>query len=215
MTAANDLDIYRKQHFGNRIGFGKRAALVIVDFTVGCTDPEILGGGNVRAAMMRTMGLLEYFRQSRLPVAHTRVVYAADGSDAGIFALKLPPVTALTESHPAGQIVPELTPLAGELVVRKQQPSAFHDTPLAAWLIQRSVDTIVVAGCTTSGCVRATVVDAISRNYRPVVARDCVGDRALGPHEANLFDMEQKYADVLDRDQIIEALSLIQRAGAS
>jgi maleamate amidohydrolase len=212
MNAPNDLDIYKRQNFGNRIGFGKRTALVIVDFTVGCTDPEILGGGNVHTAMKCTIGLLDYFRRSRRPVAHTRVVYADDGSDAGIFALKLPPVTALTESNPAGQIVPELRPLPGELVIRKQQPSAFFDTQLAAWLIQRSVDTLVVAGCTTSGCVRATVVDAISKNYRPIVARDCVGDRAMAPHEANLFDMEQKYADVLDRDQIIGELSAMERA---
>jgi maleamate amidohydrolase len=212
MNASSDLDIYKRQNFGNRIGFGKRTALVIVDFTVGCTDPAMLGGGNVHAAMKRTIGLLEYFRASKRPVAHTRVVYADDGSDAGIFALKLPPVTALTESNPAGQIVPELRPAAGELVVRKQQPSAFYDTNLAAWLIQRSVDTLVVAGCTTSGCVRATVVDAISKNYRPIVARDCVGDRAMAPHEANLFDMEQKYADVLDRDQIVAELSAMERA---
>ncbi len=212
MNAPGDIDIYERQNFGNRIGFGERAALVIVDFTIGCTDPCILGGGNVRAAMERSIGLLQYFRRSMRPVAHTRVVYAADGSDAGIFALKLPPLTTLTESNPAGQIVPELRPIAGELLVRKQQPSAFHDTPLAAWLIQRGVDTIVVAGCTTSGCVRATVVDAISRNYRPIVARDCVGDRAAGPHEANLFDMEQKYADVLDRDEIIARLSAMAQA---
>lgn len=214
MNAPNDLDVYKRQNFGNRIGFGKRSALVIVDFTVGCTDPGILGGGNVRAAMQRTVGLLEYFRRSKRPVAHTRVVYADDGSDAGIFALKLPPVTALVETNPAGQIVPELRPIQGELVVRKQQPSAFFDTNLAAWLIQRSVDTIVVAGCTTSGCVRATVVDAISKNYRPIVARDCVGDRAIGPHEANLFDMEQKYADVLDRDGVIAQLSTMAEAGS-
>jgi maleamate amidohydrolase len=97
-------------------------------------------------------------------------------------------------------------PAPGELVVRKTQASAFFGTGVAPWLTQRGVDTVVVAGCTTSGCVRATVVDALSWNYRTIVARDCVGDRAIGPHEANLFDMAQKYADVLDRDAIIAAL---------
>ena len=106
-----------------------------------------------------------------------------------------------------GQVVPELAPRAGELVVRKNQASSFFGTNLAPWLVQQGADTVVVTGCTTSGCVRATVVDAISYNFRPIVARDCVGDRALGPHAASLFDMQQKYADVLERDAIIAALS--------
>jgi maleamate amidohydrolase len=91
-------------------------------------------------------------------------------------------------------------------MVRKTEPSAFFGTGLAPWLVKQGVDTVVVTGCTTSGCVRATVVDATSHNFRPVVARDCVGDRAIGPHDANLFDMEQKYADLLERDEIIAAL---------
>jgi maleamate amidohydrolase len=200
-------DIYRQQNFGNRIGFGRRSALLIVDFTVGFNDPSLFGGGNIDGAIKRTAGLLDFFRRSKLPVAFTRVVYADDGSDAGVFGMKVPSLLILTESHPAGQVVPELKPLAGELVVRKTQASAFFGSGLAPWLIQQGADTVVVAGCTTSGCVRASVVDAIAYNFRPIVARDCVGDRALGPHEANLFDMQQKYADVLERDEIIAALS--------
>ncbi|HEX6317569.1 MAG TPA: isochorismatase family protein [Burkholderiales bacterium] len=200
-------DIYRQQNFGNRIGFGRRSALLIVDFTVGFNDPKLFGGGNIDAAVQRTVGLLEFFRSSALPVAYTRVVYAEDGSDAGVFCLKAPNLRMLTETHPAGQVVPELKPVAGELMVRKTQASAFFGTGLAPWLVQQGADTVVVAGCTTSGCVRASVVDALSHNFRPMVARDCVGDRALGPHDANLFDMQQKYADVLERDEIIAALS--------
>jgi maleamate amidohydrolase len=154
----------------------------------------------------RTVGLLAFFRERALPVAHTRVVYAEDGADASVFALKAPRLLMLTEHHPAGQFVPELTPAAGELIVRKTQASGFFGTGLAPWLTLRGADTVVVAGCTTSGCVRATVVDALSLNFRTIVAQDCVGDRAQGPHEANLFDMGQKYADVLDRDDIIAAL---------
>ena len=200
-------DIYRTQNFGNRIGFGRKSALLIVDFTVGFNDPMIFGGGNIDAAVKRAVGLLDAFRRRSLPVAYTRVVYADDGSDAGVFGRKVPSLLILTERHPAGQIVPELAPLENELVVRKTQASAFFGTGLAPWLVQRGVDTLVVAGCTTSGCVRASVVDAIAHNFRPMVARDCVGDRALGPHEANLFDMQQKYADVLERDEIVAALS--------
>lgn len=203
----SDLEIYRHQQFGNPIGFGRRAALLIVDFTVGFNDPALFGGGNIDAAVKRTVGLLEFFREQALPVAFTRVVYADDGSDGGIFSTKLPRLLMLTERHAAGQVVPELVPRAGELVVRKTQASAFFGTNLAPWLVQQGADTVVVTGCTTSGCVRASVVDAISYNFRPIVARDCVGDRALGPHEANLFDMRQKYADVLDRDEIIAVLA--------
>lgn len=200
-------DIYRAQNFGNRIGFGRRSALLVVDFTVGFNDPKLFGGGNIDAAIQRTVPLLQFFRKQRLPVAFTRVVYADDGSDAGVFCLKAPNLRMLTESHPAGQIVPALAPARNEYIVRKTQASAFFGTGLAPWLVQQGCDTVVVAGCTTSGCVRASVVDALSHNFRPVVPRDCVGDRAPAPHEANLFDMAQKYADVLERDEVIAALA--------
>jgi maleamate amidohydrolase len=203
----NERDIYRQQNFGNRIGFGRRSALLIVDFTVGFNDPELFGGGNIADAVKRSVELLAFFRKAKLPVAFTRVVYAEDGSDAGVFCVKAPNLRMLTETHPAGQIVPELAPRPGELMVRKTQASAFFGTGLAPWLVQQDADTVVVSGCTTSGCVRASVVDALSHNFRPIVARDCVGDRALAPHEANLFDMAQKYADVLERDEILAALS--------
>lgn len=198
-----ELEIYRRQQFGNPIGFGRKCALLVVDFTVGFNDPALFGGGNIGFAIEQTGRLLAFFRDRRLPVAFSRVVYADDGSDGGIFATKQPRLLILTERHPAGQVVPELAPRAGELIVRKNQASAFFGTGLAPWLVQQGADTLVVAGCTTSGCVRASVVDAISWNFRPIVARDCVGDRALGPHEASLFDMQQKYADVLVRDEIM------------
>lgn len=208
-----DLDIYRQQNFGNRVGIGRRPALVVVDFTVGFNDPALFGGGNIDPAIKRTVGLLGFFRERRLPVAFTRVVYADDGSDAGVFCIKAPGLAALIESSPAGQIVPQLAPMKSELIVRKTQASAFFGTGFAAWLVGQGADTLVVAGCTTSGCVRATVVDAMSHNFRTIVARDCVGDRAIGPHEANLFDMGQKYADLMDRDEIVAAIAA--RAGAS
>ena len=110
-------DIYRQQNFGNRIGFGRSSALLIVDFTVGFNDPKLFGGGNIDAAVQRSVRLLGFFRDRRLPVAFTRVVYADDGSDAGVFCLKAPNLRTLTERAPAGQVVPELKPLDGELVV--------------------------------------------------------------------------------------------------
>lgn len=113
----------------------------------------------------------------------------------------------LTENNPSSAIVPELAPVAGEYVVRKTVPSAFAGTPLAAWFVSHGVQTVVVAGCVTSGCVRASVLDAMQAGFRPVVISDCVGDRAIGPHEANLFDMAQKVADVMPLDTLLSRIS--------
>ena len=134
----------------------------------------------------------------------TRVVYADNGSDNGIFCIKAPALSNLTESNPSSQIVEELSPIAGEYIVRKTQPSAFFGTNLVGWLTSKSVDTVLVTGCTTSGCVRASVIDSMSYNFRTVVVTDGVGDRAIGPHEANLFDMQQKYADLMSVEEIIK-----------
>jgi maleamate amidohydrolase len=202
-THMSELDIYARQGFAQSIGVGRRPALVMVDFVLGFTDPEHFGGGNIKPAIDRTVGLLAVARARRWPVAHTRVVYADDGSDAGAFTRKAPGLRKLTETSPLSQIVEELRPAAGELVIRKRQASAFFGTEFASWLLWNQVDTLLVTGCTTSGCVRATVVDAVAYNLRTIVVTDCVGDRAMGPHEANLFDMGQKYADLMTADEVI------------
>lgn len=201
----DELEIYKRQGFAQKLGLGKSPALVIVDFVVGFTDPAHFGGGNIGPAIEKTVPLLAFARARKWPVAHTRVVYAADGSDAGMFARKAPGLLKLTEDSPLSQIVADLTPKPGELVIRKRQASAFFGTELSSWLIGRGVDTMIVAGCTTSGCVRATVVDSIAHNLSTIVAVDCVGDRAIGPHTANLFDMGQKYADLMDSAEVIGA----------
>ena len=201
----NDTEIYKQQGFGNSSGFGLRPALLIVDFQVAFTDPHHFGGGNILCALNATRGLLAVARECQIPVAHARIVFAQGGADAGIFCLKAKGLQQLTETCPASKFNEHVAPQEGECVVNKTRPSAFFSTELAAWLRGKRVDTLIVAGCTTSGCVRASVVDSMSHNFRTVVARDGVGDRALGPHEASLFDMEQKYADVLSCAEI-EAL---------
>nr|WP_230169437.1 isochorismatase family protein [Roseomonas sp. CECT 9278] len=199
--------MYHRQGLGNPAGLGEKPALVIVDFVVGFADPAHFGGGNIAPAIEQTVALLAFARRHAWPVAHTRVVYADDGSDAGVFTLKAPSLRKLTEASPLSQIVPELAPLPGELVIRKQGASAFFDTNLAGWLAFRRVDTVAVTGATTSGCVRATVVDALQSNFRTICVTDCVGDRAIAPHEANLFDMGQKYADLMTRAELEAAWS--------
>jgi maleamate amidohydrolase len=208
----SEIEIYRKQGLGNSSGFGRHPALLIVDFVNGFNDADQLGGGNIDAAIQCTRGLLAGARDAGLPIAYTRVVYADDGSDAGVFCVKAPALKTLTESAEASQIVPELEPRPSEFIVRKRQASAFFGTELAGWLVMRGVDTVLVTGCTTSGCVRASVIDSLSYNFRTIVVSDCVGDRAIGPHEANLFDMEQKYADLMTRDEVLTVVGKLAAA---
>ena len=198
----DELDIYRQQGFATPLGLGQAPAVLVIDFVLGFTDPAHFGGGNIGEAITRTKELLAIARAQGWPVAHTRVVYADDGSDCGSFTLKVPALRKLTETNPLSQIVEEVAPLPGEVVIRKRHASAFFGTDLASWLAFRRIDTVLVAGCTTSGCVRASVIDASAHNLRPIVLTDCVGDRAIGPHEANLFDMGQKYADLMSVEDL-------------
>ncbi|MSU89477.1 isochorismatase family protein [Rhodobacteraceae bacterium 2CG4] len=195
-------DIYRKQGLGGALERGKRTALIVVDFVNGFIDPEIFGGGNCLDAAKASVGVLAAFRSQGLPIVFTRIVYAEDGYDAGAWCEKAPRLRELTDSNPVSHVIDILRPRRGEYVLCKTQPSAFFDTNLGSVLRGKSVDAVAVVGATTSGCVRATVVDAISSNFRPTVISDCVGDRARGPHEANLFDMEQKYANLIRSTEV-------------
>lgn len=211
----SDTEIYGRQTFGQKTGLGRSPALLVVDFVNGFNDPDILGGGNIDAAVKATVPLLAHVREHGLPVIFTRIVYAGDGSDAGLWCEKVPRLRDLTETAAASQVVPELAPRAGEIVIRKTQASAFFDTPLAALIAYRGIDSLVVVGCTTSGCVRASVIDAMSHNIRTVVVSNCVGDRAISPHDANLFDIGQKYADLTTAEEIMLAPSLRSPASAA
>ena len=213
----SEADVYRRQGFGQAIGRGRNPALLVVDFVNGFLDPGNFGGGNILEAARRTKRLLAAARAKKLPIVFTRIVYAEDGSDAGVWCEKAPRLKLLTESSEASQVTASLRPKRGELVVRKTQASAFFGTDLASYLTYRGVDATIVAGCTTSGCVRASVVDAISYNFRPIVVPECVGDRAEAPHEANLFDIGQKYADLLPLDEALAWIAGLpgrQRAAA-
>ncbi len=209
---STDTSIFDRQHFGQRMGFGRHPALLIVDFTIGFNDPASFGGGNISAAVANTVPLLEKARERGLPVAHTRIVYAEDASDTNVHCLKVPRLLALTESNPASHFVPELQPRAGEIVIRKRLPSAFFGTDLAGMLLAKGVDTLIIAGCTTSGCVRASTLDAMCHGFRPMVVSDCVGDRAEGPHSASLFDLGKKYADIMTRAEIFAQLDRLKAA---
>ena len=204
----NDVQTYQRQGFGTALTLQGPVGLLIVDFVNGFADPAIFGGGNIPEAIANTVPLLAAARKHGWAIAHSRIVFADDGADHNVFSQKVPGMLTLKEHGESSAIVPQLTPAAGELVVRKTVPSAFFGTSLAAWLTQRGVQTLVVAGAVTSGCVRASVVDAMSYGFRPLVVSDCVGDRAIAPHDASLFDMGQKYASVMPRDEALQALAV-------
>ncbi|WP_413789758.1 isochorismatase family protein [Bordetella pertussis] len=200
---SNDLGSYERQGFGAALPLKAPYGLLIVDFVKGSRTRRSLAGATSRRRSRPRARCWRRARERGWAVAHSRIVYADDDADGNIFSIKVPGMLTLKEHAPASAIVPQLAPQAGEYVVRKSTPSAFYGTMLAAWLAQRGVQTLLVAGATTSGCVRASVVDAMSAGFRPLVLSDCVGDRALGPHEANLFDMRQKYAAVMTHDEAL------------
>ncbi|WP_144639337.1 isochorismatase family protein [Bordetella genomosp. 13] len=205
-------DIYQRQAFGQTLGFGVSTAMLIIDFQMGYTREDKLGGFNINDAIASTGLLLDAARQAGIPVAHVRFVSAPGGTDIGTFGMKVPTLQSVTEDSPDAQFVPRVAPIEGEYVSIKRHGSAFFGTTLASWLMGLRVDTLLVTGCTTSGCVRASVCDASAYGLRPIVVRDCVGDRAEIPHEANLFDMQQKYADVIGLDEALSHLRAGQAA---
>jgi maleamate amidohydrolase len=200
----SELDIYEKQQFGQQIGFGRKAALLIIDFQVGFCSADCLGGFNINQAIDNTAVLLAKARAAGVPVAHVRFATECDGVDIGTFAIKVPALKTLTVDAPEAQFDERVKPKDGEWVSLKRHSSAFFGTNLASWLSFAGCDTLLITGCTTSGCVRASTVDASAYGLRPLVVTDCVGDRAEGPHKASLFDMGQKYADLITSEQAIK-----------
>ncbi len=203
-------EIFQKQGFGSQLEPGRRSALIIVDFVNGFAEPKHFGGGNINSAIDKTRILLSAARERNLPVCFTRIIYQPDAKRRTVFERKVPTLSVLTEDNALSSIVPSLQPEPGELIIAKQNPSAFFGTNLAQWLVGCGVDNLIIAGCTTSGCVRATVVDGMSYDYRCYVVQECVGDRAIESHEASLFEMNQKYADVCSLEQAIKIVDLIR-----
>jgi maleamate amidohydrolase len=190
----------------NSMGLGQRPALVLVDMIKGFTSSACPLGTDCPEVVAANAELLALFRQRQLPVFFTTVVYHND-DQASVFRGRIEALNVLQPGSNWIEVDDALTPLAGEPVIEKQWASAFFATDLDAQLRQAGADSIVVTGLTTSGCVRATVVDGLQFNYPVVVAREAVGDRNQDAHEANLFDMNAKYADVVNLDQVREMLN--------
>jgi maleamate amidohydrolase len=197
--------------FGERQGAGARPALVVVDLVNGFTDPESPLWCDAEGAVAATARLLDAARASGAPVAFTTVAYDEAGARvAQAFLAKVPALRTLVPGTRWPQVDERIAPHAGEPVLAKLFASAFFGTPLAAMLASAGADTVVVTGASTSGCVRATVVDALQHGYRVVVPREAVADRQAGPHEAALFDIDAKYGDVVGLE---EAEALLRGAG--
>jgi maleamate amidohydrolase len=187
-------DNYARGGFHGALEPGKRPAVLSIDMAKAYFEPLF---ANVETTRDAVSALLHEARQAGVPVFHTSVRYQSGGADGGIFYRKLPALKAFDAGSPLAEFAEGVGPGPGEVVIVKQYASAFFGTSLAAALTAGGIDTLIVAGLTTSGCVRASVVDAVSHGFIPLVVREAVGDRAVEPHEANLFDMSAKYADVI------------------
>ncbi len=198
--------IYEHAQLGHKLGFGKKPALIVVDFQLGFTVPEQSPlAGNLSAEVAATNELIAAARKKDIPVIFTVVGYDPHRQDdAGLWPEKAPSLRMLTIGSDLVKLDPRLNQEPGDLVITKKYASGFFGTYLASTLTMQSVDTAIVTGCTTSGCVRATVMDALANGFRPIVPIECVGDRAQEPHQANLFDIGAKYGDVMPLQEVLE-----------
>jgi nicotinamidase-related amidase len=214
MSLGDLQDDYRRNGLAGRVGFGERPALLVVDFVNAYTTPgsPLYAAPGVTDAVQASVPLLAAARAAGVPLIYTTVSYAPDGRDGGMFVRKAPALLQLTAGSPLARIVEDLAPEDGDLLIEKKYASAFFGTHLAATLTAARIDTLIMVGCSTSGCIRASAVDGMQHGFHVIVPRECVGDRAPGPHEANLFDIDGKYGDVVSA---AEALAYLAAYGAS
>lgn len=206
---AEDLDAnYARAGYHHKIGFGEHPALVLVDFVEAYFvkgSPLYAGVEDTLAAALRVLAAA---RDAGIFTVFTNVKFTKGGVDGGIFTRKVPALKILEDGNSLGGWPRGLVPREDELVITKQYPSAFFGTSLASTLTAARIDTVIITGLTTSGCVRATCVDAMSHGFVPIVVREAVGDRDPRPHEANLYDMNAKYGDVVSE---VEAVAYLRR----
>ena len=193
--------------FGGRGGFGRRPALVVIDMTLGFTDPESPLACDLEGPVSEIQKLLEAARQVEIPVVFTTVAYReSDKLTAAAFTDKVPALLTLEAGTRWAEIDPRIAPRETEPVLNKLFASGFFGTGLSSLLTAAGVDTLIISGASTSGCVRATAVDALQYGFRPVVPREAVGDRNPDAHEANLYDIDAKYGDVVRIQEVLDHL---------
>lgn len=204
MSGRDTGQIYERAGWGRRAPRGARPAVLVVDLSRGFTEPEFPTGADLTEVVVATSRLVEAAHTAGSPVVFTTIAYEEADLDGGTAWLrKAPGMGILRAGSEMVDLDPRLPRQAKDAVVVKKGPSAFFGTDVGASLAARGVDTVIVCGATTSGCVRASVVDAVQYGFTVLVPRACVGDRAAGPHEANLFDIDSKYGDVIDLDDAL------------
>jgi maleamate amidohydrolase len=203
---AGDLAANYKGTFDGHLPFGQSPALLIVDFVKAYLDPGSPLYAGVEDALASNERLLAAARRVGIPVLWTNVVYSPGGADGGVFYRKVPALRLFERGSPLGTFPDTLQPIDGELVISKQYASAFFGTHLGATLTAQGIDTLMITGLSTSGCVRATALDACQHGFLPFVVREACGDRHPGPHAANLFDLQAKYAEVISEAEAIAHL---------
>ncbi|HEY0940240.1 MAG TPA: isochorismatase family protein [Steroidobacter sp.] len=199
---------HESRGFDGVLQAGAQPALVIVDFVLAYLTPGSPLYADVASARDACARLLRVARAAAIPIVHTNVRYQAGGRDGGVFFRKVPALRCFEvgADPELARFDPALEPIPGETVISKQYASAFFGTSLASMLTALRVDTLLIAGVSTSGCIRATAVDACQHGFIPLVVRDAVGDRQSATHEANLYDLQAKYAEVISLNDAIELL---------
>ena len=206
---SEDIDLnadYEAAGFKRSLVPGERPALLVIDFVNAYLHPDSPLYAGVEDTLRSAVRVLDAARDSEIPVVYTKVAYTPGGADGGIFYRKIPVLEVFDAGSPLGEIPDELAPGPGDIVIYKQYASAFFGTSLASTLTALGVDTVVIVGLSTSGCVRASAVDAMQHGFIPLVVADAVGDRDPRPHEANLFDLQAKYAEVVSEDDAVKYL---------
>ncbi|KQM19035.1 isochorismatase family protein [Novosphingobium sp. Leaf2] len=206
MSSEEDLLANYKKAYDNRVGFGLRPALLLIDFCQAYFEPGNALYSEVDDAIASALRVRKAAREADVPVILTNVVYHPTGIDGGRFFEKAMPLKNFLKGSPMGAWGPGLAPFDDELVISKQYPSAFFGTSLASTLTAAGIDSVILTGLTTSGCIRASCIDSMSHGFKTAVVAEACGDRHAAPHDANLFDMNAKYADVVTEAETIAFL---------
>ena len=207
---AGDLAENYKRAYSNSVGFGKRPALVLIDFAQAYFDRQCDLYAGVEEALASALRIREAAHEVGVPVILTEVSYMPGGLNGGRFFEKAKPLKAFVKGASTAEFADGLVPREDEVIVTKQYPSAFFGTSLASTLTALGIDNVILTGLTTSGCVRASCVDSMSHGFTTTVVREACGDRHPAPHEANLFDMNAKYADVVSEADVMAFLQLLK-----
>lgn len=209
MSDAAAREVYEQARLGQAVTLGVHPAILVIDFSCGFTDPGCPLGSDLSSQVEATRRLLDVARDKGLPVVYTTIAFEPSLRDGGLWMQKVPALAVLQLGGPWAEIDPRLGPREDETVLVKKGASGFFGTNLASVLVSQGVDSVILCGATTSGCIRATAIDLLQYGWPTLVPRECVGDRAQAPHDANLFDIQAKYADVVSLEDALGYLESV------